>query len=188
MRRLLAFLVFILLSFAGQAFSAMVNVYGRNMVLLDGKWETIIDPFDVGIGWRAIYKAAKATGKTDFIEYSFDPANTLNVPGEFNSQLPELTYLESSVWYKKSFDCIQANNERYFIHFGSVNFLADVYFNGKKLGRHEGGFTPFEFEVTCLIKKKGNSLIVRVKSTRVKNGIPGSLIDWYNYVVIPREV
>jgi len=188
MRRLLAFLVFILLSFAGQAQTAMVNVYGRNMVLLDGKWETIIDPFDVGIGWRAIYKDAKATGKTDFIEYSFDPANTLNVPGDFNSQLPELTYFESSVWYKKTFDCTQANNERYFIHFGAVNYLADVYFNGKKLGRHEGGFTPFEFEVTCLIKKKGNSLIVRVNSTRVKNGIPGSLFDWFNYGGITRDV
>src|SRR3569833_709960 len=112
MRRLLAFLVFILLSFAGQAQTAMVNVYGRNMVLLDGKWETIIDPFDVGIGWRAIYKDAKATCKTDFIEYSFDPANTLNVSGDFNSQLPELTYFEKTKKKKKTFDCTQANNER----------------------------------------------------------------------------
>src|SRR5579872_1116182 len=188
MRRFPVLILFILLHLPGQAQTGMINVYGRNTMLLNGKWETIIDPFDVGIGWRAIYKDAKATGKSDFIEYSFDPANTLIVPGDFNSQLPELTYFESSVWYKKTFDCTPGKNERYFIHFGAVNYIADVYINGKKLGRHEGGFTPFQFEVTDLIREKGNSLIVRVNSARVRNGIPGSLFDWFNYGGITRDV
>lgn len=188
-RKLIAFILsFLLLHLAGHAQTAMINVYGRNTVSLNGKWEIIVDPFDVGIGWRAIYKDAKATGKNDFIEYSFDPANTLNVPGDFNSQLPELTYFESSVWYKRSFDCPIDKNQRYFIHFGAASYIADVYFNGKKLGRHEGGFTPFQFEVTDLIKDKDNSLIVRVNSARVKNGIPGSLFDWFNYGGITRDV
>ena len=188
MRKFAAVILFILMHPATWAQTGMINIYGRNTMLLNGKWETIIDPFDVGIGWRAIYKDAKATGKSDFIEYSFDPANTLNVPGDFNSQLPELTYFESSVWYKKAFDYTPGKNERYFIHFGAVNYIADVYFNGKKLGRHEGGFTPFQFEVTNLIKGKDNSLIVRVNSARVKNGIPGSLFDWFNYGGITRDV
>jgi beta-glucuronidase len=188
-RKLIAFIFpFLLLHLTIHAQTAMINVYGRNTMLLNGKWETIIDPFDVGIGWRAIYKDAKATGKSDFIEYSFDPANTLNVPGDFNSQLPELTYFESSVWYKKAFDCPVDKDQRYFIHFGAVSYVADVYFNGKKLGRHEGGFTPFQFEVTDLIKNKDNSLIVRANSARVKNGIPGSLFDWFNYGGISRDV
>ncbi|MGZ3944330.1 MAG: glycoside hydrolase family 2 protein [Mucilaginibacter sp.] len=188
-RKLIAFILpFLLLHLATHAQTAMINVYGRNATLLNGKWETIVNPFDVGIGWRAIYKDAKATGKNDFIEYSFDPANTLNVPGDFNSQLPELTYFESSVWYKKAFDGVVDKNQRYFIHFGAASYIADVYFNGKKLGRHEGGFTPFQFEVTDLIKEKDNALIVRVNSARVKNGIPGSLFDWFNYGGITRDV
>jgi beta-glucuronidase len=188
-RKLIAFILpFLLLYLTGQTQTAMINVYGRNTLLMNGKWETIIDPFDVGIGWRAIYKDAKAKGKNDFIEYSFDPANTLNVPGDFNSQLPELTYFESSVWYKKAFNCIIGKDQRYFIHFGAVSYITDVYFNGKKLGRHEGGFTPFQFEVTDLIKDQGNSLIVRVNSARVKNGVPGSLFDWFNYGGITRDV
>lgn len=188
-RKLIAFILpFLLLHTVSNAQTAMINVYGRNTVLLNGKWETIIDPYDVGMGWRAIYKDAKATGKTDFVEYSFDPANTLKVPGDFNSQLPELTYFESSVWYKKVFDCTFNKDQRYFIHFGAVSYIADVYFNGKKLGRHEGGFTPFQFEVTDLVKDKDNSLIVRVNSARVKNGIPGSLFDWFNYGGITRDV
>ncbi len=157
-------------------------------LLLNGQWEIIIDPFDVGIGWRAIYKDAKSIGKTDFVEYTFDQTKTLKVPGDFNSQRPELTYFESSVWYKKAFDLVPGKNERLFIHFGAVNYITDVYFNGKKLGRHEGGFTPFQFEVTGLIKEKDNALIVRVNSARVKNGIPGSLFDWFNYGGITRDV
>ena len=189
MRKSTVFLLFISLLFTcAYAQTAMINVYGRNSTLLNGKWETIVDPFDVGIGWRAIYKDAKPTGKSDFVEYSFSPDNTLNVPGDFNSQRPELTYFESSVWYKKTFDCALEKEKRFFIHFGAVNYIADVYFNGKKLGRHEGGFTPFQFEVTGLIKDMDNSLIVRVNSARVKNGVPGSLFDWFNYGGITRDV
>jgi beta-glucuronidase len=172
----------------GYAQTSMINVYGRNSTLLNGKWETIIDPFDAGIGWRAIYKDAKPTGTNDFLEYSFDQNNTLNVPGDFNSQLPELTYYESSVWYKKTFDYVPNKNERLFVHFGAVNYIADVFLNGKKLGRHEGGFTPFQFEITDLVKGKDNAIIVRVNNARVKNGIPGFGFDWFNYGGITRDV
>jgi beta-glucuronidase len=185
---LLGFLLFIILFQFGYAQTSMINVYGRNSELLNGKWETIIDPFDAGIGWRAVYKDAKPTGKNDFVEYSFIEENTLNVPGDYNSQLPELTYYESSVWYKKMFSHVPNKNERLFIHFGAVNYIADVYFNGKKLGRHEGGFTPFQFEITDLVKESGNSLIVRVNNSRVKNGIPGFGFDWFNYGGITRDV
>jgi beta-glucuronidase len=188
--RKIAGLVFLILlmHLSAPAQTSIQNPYGRNSVLLNGKWQIIVDPFDVGIGWRAIYKDAKPQGKTDFIEYSFDQNNTLQVPGDFNSQKPELTYFESSVWYKRSFDCDTGNNERFFIRFGAVSYIADVYLNGNKLGHHEGGFTPFQFEATGLLKPKDNSLIVRVNSSRMKNGIPGSLFDWFNYGGITRDV
>ncbi|MDB4923375.1 glycoside hydrolase family 2 protein [Mucilaginibacter sp.] len=185
---LLSFLLFFILFQLGYAQTSMINVYGRNSEQLNGRWETIIDPFDAGIGWRAVYKDAKPTGKNDFVEYSFIEENTLNVPGDYNSQLPELTYYESSVWYKKKFSHVPDKNERLFIHFGAVNYITDVYFNGKKLGRHEGGFTPFQFEITDLIKENGNALIVRVNNSRVKNGIPGFGFDWFNYGGITRDV
>ncbi|SHN11917.1 glycoside hydrolase family 2 protein [Mucilaginibacter sp. OK098] len=187
-KKLLGFLLFVIMFKFGYAQTSMINVYGRNSELLNGKWETIIDPFDAGIGWRAVYKDITPTGKSDFVEYSFIKENTLNVPGDYNSQLPELTYYESSVWYKKTFNYAPGKNERLFIHFGAVNYIADVYFNGKKLGRHEGGFTPFQFEITDLVKESGNALIVRVNNSRVKNGIPGFGFDWFNYGGITRDV
>lgn len=181
-------LLFALLFNNSHAQTAMANVYGRRSQLLNGDWEIVVDPFDVGMGWRAIYKDAKATGKADFVEYSFEPSNTLRVPGDFNSQKPELTYFESSVWYKKIFDCEAGKQERLFLNFGGANYITDVWLNDKKLGRHEGGFTPFGFEVTGLLKARDNALLVRVNSARVKNGVPGSLFDWFNYGGITRDV
>lgn len=168
--------------------TAMINVYGRNTTLLNGKWQTIIDPFDSGIGWRGVYKDAKPTGKNDFLEYSFDDDHTLNVPGDFNSQMPELKWYESTVWYKKTFNYVQDNSQRLFIHFGAANYIADVFLNGKKLGHHEGGFTPFQFEITNLVKPGENAILLRVNNARVKNGIPGFGFDWFNYGGITRDV
>ena len=82
----------------------MTNVPGRKTTSLNGKWHVVIDPLDAGSGdWAAYYKDRKPMSNTDFVEYSFDQGPTLNVPGDFNSQLPELTFFESSVWYKKPF-------------------------------------------------------------------------------------
>src|ERR1035437_9842857 len=115
----------LLLNHLLSAQTSMGNVSGRKLISLNGKWQVIIDPNDNGER-NGIGKDAKAKGKTDFLEYSFDESPSLNVPGDFNSQMPELTYYESSVWYKKTFTW-HKTDKRLFLHFGAVNYLADVY-------------------------------------------------------------
>ncbi len=56
------------------------------------------------------------------------------------------------------------------------------------LGKHEGGFTPFQFEITNAVKKGENSIVVRVNNQRLKDGIPGLGYDWFNYGGITRDV
>ena len=169
--------------------TAMTNIAGRNTTSLNGKWKVIIDAFDAGSGnWLAYYKDRKPSGNNDFVEYSFDDGPTLNVPGDFNSQLPELNYYESSVWYKKKFSYTKNPGKRLFIHFGAVNYKAEVYLNSIKIGEHEGGFTPFQFEITSLVKDGENSVIVKANNTRIKDGIPGLGFDWFNYGGITRDV
>lgn len=165
--------------------TSMGNVLGRKTTSLNGKWQVIIDPNDNGEK-NGIGKDAKPKGKTDFLEYSFDGSPLFNVPGDFNSQLPELTYFEASVWYKKTFS-YQQTGKRLFIHFAAVNYIADVYLNGEKIGTHEGGFTPFQFELTGKVKAQ-NSLVVRVNNQRRKDGIPAEGFDWFNYGGITRDV
>lgn len=169
--------------------SAMIHIEGRQRISLNGLWHVIIDPFDAGSGdWAAYYKDRKPMTNTDFVESSFEEGQQLYVPGDFNSQLPELNYYESSVWYKRTFNIKYTDTSRFFIHFAAVNYKAEVYLNGIKIGIHEGGFTPFQFEVTDHVRIGENSLIVKVNNKRIKDGIPGLGFDWFNYGGITRDV
>jgi len=167
--------------------TAMVNVESRHLSSLNGQWQVILDPTRIG-EWKQVWLEKKPKSKTDFVEYSFDGGPMLKVPGDFNSQLCELTYFEGIVWYKKVFDYKSNNAKRLFLHFGSVNYLADVYLNGEKIGSHEGGFTPFQFEITGKVKEGQNSLIVKADNVRLHNGLPGVGYDWFNYGGITRDV
>jgi beta-glucuronidase len=167
--------------------SAMTNVQARHCINLNGKWQVIIDPTGAG-DWRQVWQEKKPEKKTDFIEYSFEGGPLLNVPGDFNSQMTELKYFEGTVWYKKTFDYNLNKGKRLFLHFGAINYLANIYFNGNVLGKHEGGFTPFQFEITKEVKKGGNTIVVRVNNQRLKDGIPGLGYDWFNWGGITRDV
>lgn len=166
--------------------SAMINVQARNCIPLNGQWQSIPDPTGIG-NWREVWKERKAVKKTDFVEYSFEGGPLINVPGDFNSQLLELTYLEGTVWYKKTFQ-YKPVGHRLFLHFGAVNYLSHVYLNGNHIGQHEGGFTPFQFEITGAVKEGENTIVVKVNNSRAEDGIPGTGYDWFNYGGITREV
>ncbi|HEX3079829.1 MAG TPA: glycoside hydrolase family 2 TIM barrel-domain containing protein, partial [Puia sp.] len=167
--------------------TAMINVDARKTISLDGDWQAIIDPAGAG-DWRRIWEEKKPVKKTDFVEYGFTDKSLLRLPGDFNTQMPELTYTEGTIWYKKAFAYSMNPDKRLFLHFGAVNYLAEVYLNGKKLGSHEGGFTPFQFEITKDIHTGENSVVVKVNNQRLKNGLPGLGFDWFNYGGITRSV
>src|ERR1039457_2439776 len=67
-------------------------------------------------------------------------------PGDWNTQRPDLMLYEGTVWYKRDFDCTVQPGHRIFVWFGAANYRAMVFLNGVKIGEHEGGFTPFQFE------------------------------------------
>ncbi|WP_242696500.1 glycoside hydrolase family 2 protein [Longitalea luteola] len=167
--------------------NAMTNIQSRRLTSLNGEWRVLIDP--VGSGqWQQVWLEKQPQKKTDFYEYSFQGAPVLKVPGDFNSQLCELTYYEGIVWYKKEFNYTVQMGRRLFLHFGAINYWADVYLNGEKIGSHEGGFTPFQLEITGKVKAGPNAIIVKVNNMRHKTGLPGLGYDWLNYGGITREV
>jgi len=182
-------ILFFLLQFSGSlsAQTAMINVSNRNKTSLNGQWQVILDPAGAG-DWKKVWQEKKPQKKTDFVEYSFDGGPYLKVPGDFNSQLCELTYLEGTVWYKKQFENSLQPGKRLFLHFGAINYIAVVYLNGEKIGSHEGGFTPFQFEITDKIKTGTNTIVVKVNNNRQGNGLPSFGYDWFNYGGITRDV
>jgi beta-glucuronidase len=192
---LLIFLLGTVSSAGAQQAGLITNTDGRKTVSLDGQWQTIIDPYESGYydyryqpSSNGFFKDAKPKTKSDLIEYDFDKSQTLKVPGDWNTQADHLIFYEGTIWYKKSFDYQRKPNTRVFVYFGAANYLTDVYLNGEKLGQHEGGFTPFNFEITNLVRDTGNFLIVKVDNKRRRDAVPTLMTDWWNYGGLTRQV
>ncbi|MFA6726639.1 MAG: sugar-binding domain-containing protein [Prevotella sp.] len=165
----------------------ITNVYGRECLMLNGKWDAIVDLYEQGRNSK-IYLNKKATGKSDFYEYSFENGLRLNVPGDWNSQHPELKYYEGTVWYSRHFNTKADKSKRRFLYFSGVSYRCNVYLNGELLGSHEGSFTPFQMEVTDKLLDGDNNIIVEVNNRRQKDAIPALAFDWWNYGGITRDV
>lgn len=173
----------------------IANVQARRVTSLNGKWKTIVDPYENGyydfrmqVSREGYFLNLKPKDKSDRVEYDFDTSETLNVPGDWNSQRDSLFFYEGTVWYRKSFDYQPKPNTRLFLHFGGANYETMVYLNGERLGMHTGGFTPFDFEITGKVRPRDNFVIVKVDNKRHREGVPTLNTDWWNYGGITREV
>ena len=173
----------------------IVNPLGRAATTLNGKWQTIVDPFEVGyFSYRmrpdpnGFFRNQKPIRSTDRVEYDFDRSPLLDVPGDWNSQRPDLLFYEGTVWYRRNFEYALPANRRLFVQFGGANYEARVWLNGVELGMHTGGFTPFAFEITRLLRTGGNDLIVKVDNRRHADAVPTQNSDWWNYGGLTREV
>lgn len=96
----------------------------------------------------------------------------VDIPHSWNAQdgtTPD--YYRGEAAYRCSFDApTSGRGDRTFIRFEGVSQEATVWLNGKRLGRHQGAFTAFSFELTQLLKPRGNELLVEVTNA------PDSLI------------
>ncbi len=174
----------------------IINVQNRELISLNGLWKTIVDPFENGYYDYRLEPSAKgyfldsdySADRSFLQEYNFSTDKTLYVPGDWNTQRPQLYYYEGTVWYRKHFDYSPKQDKRTFLYFGAVNYEAIIYLNGEKIGTHVGGFTPFNIEVTGKLKSGKNSLIVKADNKRKPNAVPTVNADWWNFGGITRHV
>ncbi len=176
----------------------IMNIADRNTTSLDGLWQTLVDPFENGYydyrlqpydGGYAQDKSYKKEDRTNTLqEYSFDGADELFVPGDWNTQKPELYYYEGTVWYRKRFEYNLEEGNRLFLNFGAANYETIVWLNGERLGSHIGGFTGFNFEITDKLSDGENSLVVKVDNKRKPEAVPTVNSDWWNFGGITRPV
>lgn len=194
-RGLIPILTCISMSLSGQIYPQIINISGRNTTSLDGLWRTIVDPYENGYYDYRRKPLANGFGsdkdpvdKSVLQEYDFATDKTLFVPGDWNTQRAELYYYEGTIWYRKRFEYKITAGNRLFLHFAAVNYEAIVFFNGREIGRHSGGFTPFNFEITGMVKTGENSVVVKVDNKRLPEGVPAINTDWWNYGGITRQV
>lgn len=180
---------------AGQVIPQIINVENRNHLSLNGSWKIIVDPYEEGYYDSQRNRTQSHFGldkeikdRTILQEYNFATERTLSVPGDWNTQRSELFYYEGTVWYRKHFNYEPNRDKRTFLYFGGANYEAIVFLNGQELGKHIGGFTPFNFEVTELLKNGSNSVVVKVDNKRIPQGVPTIITDWWNYGGLTRDV
>ena len=70
---------------------------------------------------------------------------------------------KEELWYQRTFDIPSAwRGKQILLHFGAVDWKAEVWVNDVKVGEHTGGFTPFYFDITSVLNKGNNDLVVKV--------------------------
>jgi beta-glucuronidase len=172
--------------------SLIMNVPNREKVALSGQWRFIIDEVERGLRTQyprytiPLDETQQRGGM--LVEYEWDSAPEITVPGDWNGQDPRWLWYRGLAWYRRRFDAPAANGKRVLLHFEGANYFTHVYVNGKKIGEHEGGFTPFAFDITDQLRPTGNSLVVGVSNEKLPTGIPVADSDWWNYGGITRPV
>ncbi len=169
---------------------------------LSGQWTYSKDLYRTGLndinGWVAKSRmqrhrdldvaAEEAKGGATFFEFDMDRGPAMTIPGAWNAAERELRYYDGLIWFQRKFTPRARKGERAFLRFEAVNYRAYVYLNGKEIGRHEGGFTPFVMEVTDALRAGENRLSVGVDSTHDAQTIPTPITDWDLYGGITRPV
>ena len=135
---------------------------------LNGDWQFDFDDKNVGLeeGWAA-------SGRTF--------GRTIKVPYCFESQLSGIgdTSFHPWLWYRRTFTVpADWKGQRVLLNFGAVDYSARVWVNGQMVGTHEGGETPFRFDVTPLVKTGPNTITVRVEDMPTDRSIPRGKQYW----------
>ena len=171
------------------------NVQAYESLSLNGEWNYIVDVQEEGYydyrmnptRW-GFFQNAKPQRPEDLIEYDFDKSPTMQIPSDWNTQDERLFFYEGTVWFKKSFQAVPVQDYRTLLYFGAVNYDCHVWVNGRKAGHHIGGFTPFNFDISDLLKAGENVVIVKVDNKRHAEDVPTQIFDWWNYGGITRDV
>ena len=171
------------------------NVNAYEGTTLNGKWHYIVDVQEEGYydyrmnptRW-GFFQNAKPQRPEDLIEYDFDKSPTMQIPGDWNTQDERLFFYEGTVWFKTSFPAVPMQDYRTLLYFGAVNYDCHVWVNSHHVGHHVGGFTPFNFDISDLLREGENTVIVKVDNKRHAEDIPTQIFDWWNYGGITRDV
>ncbi|HLH33712.1 MAG TPA: glycoside hydrolase family 2 TIM barrel-domain containing protein [Alloacidobacterium sp.] len=180
---------------AQQPTTLLVDADHRPQTSLNGPWHYVVDPLHQGWGSHPDQPSLNGYAKNahfvpgdGLLEYEFALSPTLNVPGDWNSQKPNLFFYEGMLWYQKDFNYQPKPHTRVFLHFGAVNYEANVFVNDQYICKHEGGYTPFDCEVTSALKPGSNFVVVSADNQREQARVPSIRFDWWNYGGITREV
>jgi beta-glucuronidase len=134
---------------------------------LDGLWEFAFDHASRGLTeqwWRSALPASRP----------------MPVPASFNDLTTDLKEREyvGDVWYQTVVATPDSPGRRTVLRFDAATHRAEVWLDETRLGTHEGGYTPFELEITELVQgRESVRLTVRVDNRLTMQSIPPGIVD-----------
>jgi beta-galactosidase/beta-glucuronidase len=140
----------------------------ENWQNLNGAWQFEFDDQNAGTAERW------QTGDREF-------SRTIEVPFAYQTPLSGIhdPSFHDLVWYKRNFKVDETwKGKRVLLHFGAVDYRAWVYVNGKYVGTHEGGNTPFAFDITDELTWQDEQVAVRVEDSSTDETIPRGKQFW----------
>jgi len=146
--------------------SQLITKWGEK-VTSDNAWTEYPRPMLVRRDWQNL------NGHWD---YAVTPVEQADVPKEWSGEILVPYCLESklggvgrlldaseALWYRRSFDLSHSPSQRTLLNFEALDYRCEVFVNGKSVGTHQGGNTPFYFDVSASVINGKNGLIVRVE-------------------------
>ena len=107
-------------------------------------WRTLNGPWQVRFDWQN-------EGRKQRWQNGFSSELTIQVPFPYQAALSGIEEPKHCdvLWYAREFTVPGSmKDQRVLLHFGAVDYRADVWLDGQYLGSHEGGYTPFTFDIT----------------------------------------
>lgn len=121
---------------------------------LNGEWDFAFDDRDEGLAEKW-FLPGYALGMKILVPFAYQTRM---------SGIGPTDEIHPVLWYRRSFSLPEEmRNRRVLLHFGAVDFLAEVYVNGEKAGSHRGGYTPFTFDITRFLKGGENEICLRAE-------------------------
>jgi hypothetical protein len=159
----------LLLVLVGGSTVGSVSAASESKISLNGDWNFVADP----------------AGSLTVSDLATVPnARPTRVPSSWQQQFADLRDYAGVAWYWRTLTLEarpDSSQNVALLRFGAVDYLAEVFVNGHKVGSHEGGYLPFQFDVSSQLQTGDNQIAVRV----VDPGAKPSEVEGIKYAEIP---
>ena len=128
----------------------------RQILSLNGEWSYIVDPMNNGLPEASFFggfpkNKIQKTGM-ELIEYNFETASKIQIPGAWNALDEKLFFYRGPVWLYKKFDHSPKKEVLTHLYIEGSNFTTKVFLNGSIVGEFVGGYVPFNFDISKYLK------------------------------------
>jgi beta-glucuronidase len=167
----------------------LINTAGRDCESLNGRWNFAADWYDTCRRAEWFKEVTvNATGAQQPADWDWEGWERITVPACWNTERQELRYFEGTGVYTRTFRYVSKTaGERLVLRFEGAAYNTCVFINGVFAGSHDGASTPFNVDITSLVKLE-NRVVVTVDARRSPFRIPMDNTDWFLYGGIYRDV